>query len=68
MLHIFTRLISFNEATDGLVGVSSCKIPDKTYGSKPTDKFFLMYADHLDGTGTPGGPPLEFIRNIARRV
>lgn len=63
VLGIGAKVVGYNEPNDGMVPLSSCRLPGKVYNG---DKNILVKEDHLDGTGHsgPGSATYDWIKKI----
>lgn len=53
-LEALSVAVAYGEDNDGMVAISSCMLPGKHYGGKPSEVFYKASINHADGTCQSG--------------
>merc|ERR1719231_486404 len=57
-LQALDTAVGYGEEDDGMVGISSCLLPGKTYGEYASNPFYKAAINHADGTCRDGNGDL----------
>jgi hypothetical protein len=71
-LSAISLIVGFGEKSDGMVALSSCQVPGKSYSGNPSSKWYKGDMNHLDGTAHNGDgstnskKPLTWMQNMVK--
>lgn len=54
LLQALASLVNYGEKNDGMVGIASCLLDGKTYGTTPDSDYYQAAINHADGTCRDG--------------